>query len=319
MIAWKGPIRLRLQHGISVLGLSLLMCGCTNSLQRVPIQYSPVLQQTGEESAKVASPQPVKEESPQPVKVETPQPKVERSEFQGKGDGVVKPAPLPSQLEAKNVPEPTKPGDSEGVFTGWYRSAKGKVADLFGGGTSAAGTREDGVRSSSQSVPQADVTKGDGEAVHKPMSDETTLGEQVMAGGLMSGEKNSPDAAVVSSPDSLVAKGAAERIDHSVDIGDGTTNPLEAAPWQTGSSSVSVGKGYYVSMGQFSEYVESEKMVKRMKVLNVPYLQQQSRTDGVPSYRVYAGPFGDFDEAQAMVKDLAKHDMKAGPITNRLE
>ncbi|MBF0434067.1 MAG: SPOR domain-containing protein [Magnetococcales bacterium] len=342
MIAWNRPLplRLRLQCGISVLGLSLLVCGCTNSLQRVPIQYAPAVQQVGEDSAKgvakVESPLPSKMESPQAVKMEPPQavkmeppppsqvessqPKLsERSDFQAKNDGVVTFAPRPQQAEAKKQPESSRSSDSEGFFTGWYRNTKDKVAGLFASTPSAERVGGEDIPKSGQPAPLMDATKGDGETVHKPMSDETTLGDHSLRGGLMKEEKMAPDAAAILPSDSIMAKGMAERIDQPVDFGDAPANPLEAAPWQTGSGSVNVGKGYYVTMGQFSDYVESEKMVKRMKVLNVPYLQQQSRADGVPVYRVYVGPFADFDEAQAMAKDLQKHDIKTGPVTNKLE
>ncbi|MBF0423185.1 MAG: SPOR domain-containing protein, partial [Magnetococcales bacterium] len=100
---------------------------------------------------------------------------------------------------------------------------------------------------------------------------------------------------------------------------DKTANPLEAAPWQTGGASATAARGHYIQMGHFSDSASADKLLKRLKALNVPFLRQQSRLDGTPVMRVYVGPFAEVEEAQAMVRELGKREIETGVITNRLE
>lgn len=110
--------------------------------------------------------------------------------------------------------------------------------------------------------------------------------------------------------------GGQPAVDHSLPVAE--PEPHGEAPWQVGSSA-DAGKGYFVHVDGLKESSDADKMVKRLKELNVPFLQQQARVDGVLVHRVYVGPLADRDAAQTMANDLEKRKIQVGPITNRLD
>ncbi|HIJ82753.1 MAG: Sporulation related domain [Magnetococcales bacterium] len=90
------------------------------------------------------------------------------------------------------------------------------------------------------------------------------------------------------------------------------------APWQSGVSA-NVGRGHYVQLEDLNTSSAADKMVKRLKSLNVPFLLRQARVKGELVHQVYVGPFANKGEAEKMARDLEKQKIKADLLTPRVD
>ncbi|MBF0172231.1 MAG: SPOR domain-containing protein [Magnetococcales bacterium] len=241
-----------------------------------------------------------------------------------------KAAPAPDELESESRQALGGAGASDGYTLRQPLSERELLGEDRGGASMGSGSADPGgvsgemqrsetvVREdfSQPPAPEAQQVAPEGEKGWKKLS-LWGGGAGNFFGNLFRPSEGSQPDKRVSDPSGAADTTRQESDSAALEVDESSSGFAETPPWQSGTSAN--GQGYYVQLGGFSDSANAEKMVKRLKTLNVPFLQQQARVDGTLIHKVFVGPLADQKEAQAMAKDLEKNKIQVGPITNRLE
>lgn len=281
------------------LGCCLFMTGCMGHLQRVPIQYS--------ESARKLDQEPANNPAVQaPEAKQVPTASAPMAPPSG-GEAISPQTSLaPSASSEKNDTSPPPMSEAEVL-------EETKVTQEVGIKPSqikeSPGTQEDSVEKKPGLLDRA------GQFFQTMFSSPTQSEHPKEDDGV----KSQGPSDVLPRSDSLPSPDSSLPSEGGLPLDTGSSSSFEeTAPWQSGDA-IHKGEGYYVEVEGLSDGGNADQTIKRLKALNVPFLQQQARVDGALVHHIYVGPFADRKDAQTMATDLQKRKVKVGTLTNQLK
>ncbi|MBF0133617.1 MAG: SPOR domain-containing protein [Magnetococcales bacterium] len=283
---------------IASLGCCLFMTGCMGHLQRVPVHYAEPAQKLDQEPAN----NPVVQAHEAKQVPTAPPPMAPPAPMAPSGGEAISPQTTlaPSASSEKNDTAPPPMLEAEVL-------EETKVAQEVGIKPSqikeSPGTQEDSVEKKPGLLDRA------GQFFQTMFSSPTQSENPKEDDGV---KPQSPSDAAPTLESSSLPEGGLP-----LDTGSASSFE-ETAPWQSGDATHK-GQGYYVEVEGLSDGGNAEQTTKRLKALNVPFLQQQVRVDGALVHHIYVGPFADRKDAQTMATDLQKRKVKVGVITNQLK